>query len=107
MEKIVAGNTCVLSLSFTDETGAEVTPSAAAYTVEDVGSGEVLKASTAFTPSAGSYDLEISYLYNAIINPLLIKEIRRVTVNFTYGLSNKKGVSVYLYALINPVMESD
>ena len=91
--------TCALVLSFTDETGAAVTPSSGSYRIDDVDSGTQVLGDTAFTPTSATHSLVITAAQNSQIstNP---SEGRRVTITWLYG-SGKQGTAEHIYLLKN------
>lgn len=101
MDLVNEKSSSTIALAFTDETGAAVTPSSARYRIDDVAAGTQIKDWTAFVPTGSGYDLEILDTENAILTAANDTEMRRVTVEFTYGVANKKGTGEYLYAVKN------
>lgn len=91
----------VVTLSFTDEKGVAVVPTAGQYRLDDVASETELLAWTAFTPSAATHDLIITDVQNAIMNNALEAEKKRLTIDFTFGSDNKKATAEYIYVVRN------
>jgi len=93
-------STSVVTLSFTDEDGNAVTPTAGSYRIDDVATGTQIKGDTPFTPVGSTHDLVIGDTENAILNAANERELRCVTVSVTYG-SGKKCTAEYRYYVIN------
>jgi len=89
-----------ITVSFTDEDGAPVTPDAATYRIDDKESRTEILDTTSFPSLSSSVDLEITSAQNAIIRERNQSEIRRVTVEYDYG-SGKHGTAEYRYRVIN------
>lgn len=100
MDVINEKTTYTLTLTFTDESGSAVTPSAGTYRIDDVSSGAEIKGETAFTPSASTHDLIITASENAILNTANSSEKRRVTVTVTYGMARQM-TEEYFYSVKN------
>jgi hypothetical protein len=94
-------STCFITLTFTDESGNLVTPTKVTYQIDDVLSNTAIKASTDFVPTSSSYDLEILWSDNALKSQDNKKEIRKLTVQFTYGATSEKGTAEFLYGIKN------
>ena len=92
--------TLVLTLAFFDEDDAPVTPTAATYRVDDVGSGTAIVASTALTGLSTTKELEITSLQNAMVTATNSLEQRVVTVGFDYG-SGRHANEEYRYYVKN------
>lgn len=94
-------STVVLTVAFTDDDGAAVTPDAASYRVDDRASRTAVLAATAIGSLSTSIDLTITSEQNAIVRPRKAFEIRTVTVEFDYDSSAKHGTAQYEYKLVN------
>jgi hypothetical protein len=100
MEIVNERSTSIVTLTFRDETGAQVTPSAGTYRIDDAASGTEIRASTPFTPSGSTHDIMITDEENRILDVTRNIEERIVTVSFTYGVG-KKGSGEYRYSVKN------
>jgi hypothetical protein len=89
-----------ITVTFTDEDGASVTPDTATYRIDDEASRTNIQPSTAIGSLSASIDLEITSEQNAIIRPRKPFEIRTVTIEFDYD-SGKHGTAQYKYKLVN------
>ncbi len=92
------GSSAFLTITFKDQTGAGVTPTSAAYRLDNAGTQA--KDWEAFTPSSSSYIIEITGAENAILNPELAQEIMTVTVRWTYGIGSS-GTESFEYVIKN------
>jgi hypothetical protein len=101
MEIINENTTLTLTLTFEDENGDAVTPSAARYKLDDVSSGASVLAWTAFSPSSSTHDLVITATQNAVIDSTKSREKRVVTVEITYGMDARMNTSEYAYVVRN------
>jgi len=100
MDSVNEKSSSVVTADFTDENGAPVTPATASYRIDDVVSGTEIKGDTAFVPVSSSHDIKISSNENRILNPELKKDVRIVTVQFTFG-ADGAGSGQYKYEVIN------
>lgn len=100
MEIVNERSTSIVTLTFRDETGAQVTPSAGTYRIDDAASGTEIRAATPFTPSGSTHDITITDEENRILDVNRNIEERIVTVSFTYGVG-KKGSGEYRYGVKN------
>ena len=99
MESVYERTSSILALTFKDEAGALVVPTSGAYSIDDVDSGTIIRASTAFTPTGSTYNVIIATAENRILNALAEKELRRVTVIFLY--SGGQCTGEYFYEVKN------
>lgn len=93
--------TVLVDLTFADEDGGAVTPSAATYRVTDVVSGTELVAETAFTPVAATHTLTIPAAAQRILAGTNAYEQRAVAVEFSYGNPAKTGTGEVVYRVRN------
>ena len=98
MRELIAWNSAVLTMTFTDETGALVTPSGGRYAVTDADSETVLLPWTAFTPGASTFNISIPAEINRILDINHDQEIREVSVVLYYGLGNQAS-GAYQYSI--------
>ena len=99
MESVNERTSSTLAATFRDEAGVLVIPTSGTYEIDDVDSGTVIKASTAFSPTDSTYNIAITAVENRILNALAEKELRRVTVTFIY--SGGQGTGEYFYEVKN------
>lgn len=88
-----------ITLDFVNEHDAPVTPTSVIYRIDTL-AGDIIKASTTFTPTSSSEIIELSIADNTLVNAALPKETRIVTVIWEYGV-NKQGTAEYLYSVKN------
>lgn len=103
METVNEESVAVVTVIFMDEDDNLVTPSAATYKVHDLATGTELIASTAFTPSSGTYDVIVPAAQNAIIDTTRSHETKVVTVSFTYGTGTANAEYRYRVRNLNQV----
>jgi hypothetical protein len=104
MDVINQGSTYILGLSFKDENGNGVTPSAGKYRIDVEGgnaiTGNNANAWVAISPSGNTYDLTITANENGFkANSSTDREERVVTVEFTYGANSSKQTDEYRYMI--------
>jgi hypothetical protein len=92
--------TVIVTVTFTDDTGALVTPDSATYRIDDKASRTNILPATPISPLDDTVDLTITSEQNAIIRPRKKEEIRTVTVEFDYD-NDKHGTGQYEYKLVN------
>lgn len=92
-----------LAVSFLDEDGVAVVPTAATYRIDDEANRTNLLPSTAFPSLASSVDLWIDSDYNRIIRSRAKSEIRTVTVEYDYtsDAGPTHATSQYRYKVLN------
>lgn len=102
MDLINEKTTYVVTATFKDEDLVLVTPTTVTYSLFDKSSGTTILEDTACsTPSSSSVDITISHSQNAIINSNLEKELKILTVSFTYDGGNKQGTDEHRYLVKN------
>ena len=91
-----------LTVTFRDENGALVVPSAATYRLDDVGSQTAILAATALS-LASSVNVLITSTQNRILTSTNQSESREVTVEFDYtgGLGAMHSTDKYAYEVLN------
>jgi hypothetical protein len=94
-------STVVLTVAFTDDDGAAVTPDSATYRIDDRASRTAILAATVIGSLSTSVDLTITSEQNAIVKPRKAFEVRTVTIEFDYDGSTKHGTAQYEYKLVN------
>ena len=92
------GSSAFLTITFKDQTGAGVTPTTAAYRLDNAGAQ--VRDWEAFTPASSSHIIEITGAENAILNPELATETMTVTVRWTYG-TGSSGTESFEYVIKN------
>ena len=100
METVNERTTSIITVAFFDEDEAAVTPSAASYKIDDIGSSTAILASTAIGALDTTVDLTITAAQNAILSETNLYESRKVTVTWTYG-GGKQGTNEYIYRIKN------
>jgi hypothetical protein len=90
----------ILSLTFTNEYGAPVTPTGGRYMIDDVLSGTNIVDWTGFTPVGSTYDISIASDDNRILDETNNDEVRRVTVIMYYA-GDKQSTTEYRYEIVN------
>lgn len=100
MEIVNERSTSIVAMTFRDETGALVTPSAGTYQIHDAASGTEIRAETPFTPAGSTHDITITDTENRILDASRNVEERIVTIKFTYG-AGKPGTGEYRYIVKN------
>jgi len=98
MDEIYEQTTAILTLTFTDATGASIIPDAITYSLYDKFSGTVRTSGTIATPAA-SVELELTPTNNQILNATNRYEIATIEVYFTYG--TREGKNEYSYKILN------
>jgi hypothetical protein len=96
-------STFPVTVTFLDEDGAAVVPTAATYRLDDEGNRRNIQPATNFPSLATSVDLWITSDQNFIIRSRSQSEIRTLTVEFDYESTNgpAHGTAQYRYRLIN------
>ena len=100
MEIVNEKSTSIVTLTFRDESGALVTPSAGTCQIHDAASGMEIRVETPFTPAGSTHDITITDTENRILDATRNMEERIVTVSFTYG-AGKNGNGEYRYGVKN------
>lgn len=77
-----------VTLSFLDVTGALAAPTTATYQIDCLTTGTNVRTLTTLT-AASQITFILSTSDNAIINPINQSEIKKITVNATYGAGDE------------------
>jgi hypothetical protein len=99
MEHVNERSTAYLSVTFRDKDSVEQAPSAVTYRVDDVDSGAEIRESTSIA-AAGTVQITLTPSDNVIVGENHEKELRRVTVEATYGADDAVREQ-FLYAVKN------
>jgi hypothetical protein len=99
MQEINEQSTAILTLSFTDEDGATISPDSITYTLYDKMSGTVRATGTATADASGSAELEFTPEHNEILDQNNRYEIAEAQVVYTYN--SKTGRDTYQYKIVN------
>lgn len=84
MEQVNERSTAYLTVTFRDKAGAVAAPSTVTYSIHDVQSGAAIRAATPVS-AGGSVEIVLTPADNAILSANSEKELRRVTIEATYG----------------------
>jgi hypothetical protein len=90
----------ILTLEFTDEDGLPIIPDSGTYRIDDVESGVEVQVDTPFDPGASTFDIEIAYTKNVIINSVSSSERKRVTITILYN-TDKQCTTEFIYSVKN------
>ena len=88
MDQVNEGSSYIVTVAFTGEDGAAITPSSASYRVDDVGSGAAIKASTVIESLGASVDIPLGPEETKILNEAHAFETRLITVSFEYTMES-------------------
>ena len=94
------GTSALVTLAFTDEAGAAVTPMSGTYRI-DTGNGTVLRASTAFSPTGNTHQLLLNAADNTIKDVELVTEPHILTVTWVFGSGDRTGTEECRYDVKN------
>lgn len=99
METVNEGSTAYLVATFLNKAGVAEAPETITYTVHDVYTGTVLRASTGVTPAA-TIEIALAPTDNGILNAVHPREERRVTITALFGVGAVQK-SEYVYWVKN------
>jgi len=99
VKEVNEGSTAYLTVVCKNKAGAAQAPASAVYRIDDLSSGEVIKADTSL-PASTSMEITLSSVDNRIVNSEQGSETRRVVVSASYGADDAV-VGVYLYKVKN------
>ena len=98
LHEINEKTTLLVTVSFFDDAGAAVTPSAATYRIHDKASGAIIVATTSLAGLSTTKEIEVTSAQNALLNQSDNTEEHILTLTFTYG-SSRQGTSEYRWAV--------
>lgn len=100
--------TAVLSVTFKDENGADVTPTTATYTLYDRSTKAIIngRSATAIGGAGATRTIELAPLDNVIVNPVRQTEEHRLLVEYTYSGGTKSGSAEIQLVVVNIVIKS-
>ncbi len=102
MDLINERTTYFVTVTFKDEDGTLVVPSAAFYSLYCETTGTEILAEGAFpTPLASSKEIEVTYVQNKIQVSTNAKEQKLMTVRFTYDSGASQGTAEYRWVVQN------
>lgn len=88
-----------ITVTCTDKNGVAATPLTLTYRIDDLKSGESIVPTTSITPGS-AVEIAITPDQNRILDVAAVREIRRITVIATYGLSDQT-VQEFDYDVVN------
>ncbi len=98
LHEINEKTTLLVTVSFFDDAGAAVTPSAATYRIHDKASGSIIVAITSLAGLSTTKEIEVTSAQNALISQTDSTEEHVLTLDFTYG-SSRRGTSEYRWVV--------
>ena len=99
MATVTEKSTAYLTIAFYNKAGALDEPVSISYRIDDVESGQAVRASTSVAP-ANTVEITLTSTDNTILNQVGGDEERRVTVTATYG-ANDQITDEYIYLIQN------
>ncbi len=100
MDLVNEKSTPVLTIDFFDENGDAVIPSKVEYQIDDVASGQSVKAKSEIPVSSSSIDITLSTSDTSIINQSSTAEEKLLTMIYSWG-SNKQLPKEFRYVVKN------
>jgi hypothetical protein len=100
LDTVMEGQTSYITVSFTDEHGGPVSPTAISYRVDDLLTQESLLASGAITPPASSVVIELPPEVNRVVDHDKGLEVHVCTIEAAYG-GGKKITGEIRYGVVN------
>ena len=92
-------STAYLSITFKDKAGASEAPASATYQIDDVITGQAIRASTPITPIAAQVEITLAPADNVILLAAgKVLEYRRVTVIGVYNAGDQV-TDEYIYPI--------
>lgn len=101
MDNVNEKTTYFVTVTFKDEDGILVTPTAAWYSLYCETCKQEILIETAFPSLATSVEITVTALQNAIRKASHNSEQKLMTVRFTYGGGEYQGTSIYRWKVIN------
>lgn len=101
MDEVNENSTAIVTVSFKDEDNVAVTPTKAYYSLYCETTSIEIKAETELTGLGTTKDIEITSTENKIQTAANSKEIKLLTVRFTYNAGAKQGTGEYRYSVKN------
>ena len=100
MDEVREKSQAFLTVTFKDKGGTATNPTSPKYRIDDLLTGDSIKALTALSPSSGVVEITIEASENAMVDATLDFEVHRVTVTsdqvneeFRFRVRNLKKVS--------------
>jgi hypothetical protein len=100
MERVNEKSTAYLTVTFRDKVGATQAPATAKYRIDDVATGQTVRAEAEIAEPGSTVELTLTVDDNTLKNPIVAAEQRRVTVTGTYGTGDAVR-SEYIYEVVN------
>jgi hypothetical protein len=89
MDTVNEKSTYVVSVCLKDTAGQVVVPTSVVYRIDDVSTGNPVKADTTITPVTHIFDITVAATENAIVTTAKSLEKKRMTVTATYNTTEK------------------
>jgi len=100
LETVNEGTTCYITATFKDKNAANAAPGSARFRVDCKTTGAVVAEWTAIASPTAIQEIEIDATLNVMQSESNVNELRRVTVEGTYGADDKI-TDKYEYQLVN------
>ncbi len=100
MERVNERSTAYLAVTFRDKAGTAQAPASAKYRIDDVTSGQAVRADTDISAPDSTVELTLTVVDNTMKNGAAATEQRRVTVVAEYGAGDAVR-SEYVYEVVN------
>lgn len=84
MDTVNERDNCELTITWRDAAGDLAVPVSASYRIDDVRSGQSIRAETAL-PNTSIATINLTYADNQILDPTLVEEGRRLTATAVFG----------------------
>lgn len=101
IDEVNQRGTWITTVDFTNEDGDAVTPTAAVYRIDDIGSGTVVRGNTAIESLSSSIEITWSATDTAILDESHAYETRRLTVFYDYSTGKHGSPKQYFLNVIN------
>ncbi len=100
MKRVNEKSTAYLTVTFRDKAGAAQAPATARYRIDDVATGEQVRAEEEISSPDGTIELRLEVGDNTLLNAIAKTEQRRVTVVAEYGAGDAV-TAEFIYEVVN------
>lgn len=100
MERVNEKSTAYLTVTFRDKAGAAQAPTTVKYKIDDVATGEQVRAEEEISSPDDTIELRLEVGDNTLLNGIAKTEQRRVTVVAEYGAGDAV-TAEFIYEVVN------
>lgn len=101
MDSVNEKSSATVTVEVKDKDKVLAQPTSATYRIDDVDSGDEVRADKVITMAGGTEEIDLEFADNTMVDATKKKEVRRLTVDAIYNAGVDEVHEEFLYELIN------